>query len=200
VFRSDVFRVFSAVAFFATACAAAAGAPVVKTGTQYPIDDAFYAAHLNWSFSGTPGRCYAATASALTDDLGFEIEHRDEAKREIITNRKVLWVNATRTTTGTTVSSGTSIDSRGTSSTVTTTTPTTTQQSFLAQQSVKYYLRIEGTDQTCTVRAYRWRAWDGEQELLQLQAEGIEWTEQHIFEPLRAEIARRLAEAPQPAT
>lgn len=195
VFRSHVLRPFCALAFFATACSAAA-APVVKTGTQYPIDDAFYAAHLNWSFSGAPGRCYAATASALTDELGFEIEHRDEAKGELVTNRKQFSVNATRTTTGTTISRGTSIDSHGAASTTTMTTPTMTQQSFLAQQSHKYYLRIEGTDQTCTVRASRWRAWDGEQELLQLQAEGIEWTVQNLFEPLRVEIARRLAEAP----
>lgn len=192
VFRSPVLHALCPLVFFATACAT--GAPVVKTGTQVPIDDAFYAAHLSWSFPGTPGRCYAATASALTDELGFEIEHRDEAKGELITNRKAFSVNATRTTTGTTTSRGTSIDSRGTASTTTMTTPTMTQQSFLAQQSVKYYLRIEGTDQTCTVRASRWRAWDGEEELLQLQAEGIEWTEQHLFEPLRAEIARRLGE------
>ncbi len=168
----------------------------IVPGTSYPIDAAFLAEHLNWSFSSPRDKCHAAVRSALTGDLGFEVEHDDPVAGEIVTARHRFEVNSTVTTTGTSTSKGTVTGPDGQQSTVTTVSPQTTTSHSVITQSHKYYLRIEGDDRACTVSAFRWRAWNGEEEMQSLQAEGIQWADQNLFRPLRAEIVRRLEGAP----
>jgi len=174
---------------------AARHAPATQPGPQIPIDDSFLAAHLSWTFQGSRSECFEALVAAF-EHVG--VEHQDRTTGEVVSSRHYFAVDATTTTTGTQTRTQTVYAPDGGMVRVDTKTPTVTVEHATLTQSVQYWFRVEGDESQCTMSAYRWRAWNGGEPMTALQAAGIEWSEHHLFLPLRRAVESKIGEGGTP--
>ena len=152
-----------------------------------PLDDAFYQKNLTRNYNHSRDQCFQATRNALLEQE-FELKYESDEKGELVTKRKSYTTNASVTRP---------VTSTGrTSSGETVTMSRTEVDHFTVQQSHQYYLRISGDAKECEIAAFRWRAWNGEEEMDKLQPPGVDWAKQHLFEPFFAEVERILEGKP----
>jgi len=142
----------------------------------YPINQDLYKAHISKSFQFSKEDCFSATKQALME-RGYKIKYENINEGKLVSSRRYYDVNA----------SVTMVSAGGTNS---------SSSHFVSKQSNQYYFNINGHSSSCKIIAFRWRAWNGEEEMLEIQEEGLEWAKKNLFKPFYAEVERFLKNKP----
>lgn len=154
---------------------------------KYQIDQVFYDQNISKSYLQSKEKCFSSVKKAL-EYQGFQIEYENKVEGKIVSNRKSYDVNAS--TTRTVASTGSSYSNGPV------TTYHTETSNYVARESHQYYLNITGDTSSCNISAFRWRAWNGAEEMKELQAAGIEWARNNLFAPFFNEVERFLEDRP----
>lgn len=145
------------------------------------IDQSLYDEYLVHTYPNVPKeKCFQASIDGLKD-LQFDIETQDLQKGVIVTRRKSF--TATGSVPTTSYYSGSTANGSHVSG------YTHGSQTVQSQQSHKFYLQIIGAGSNCTVRTTRWRAWNEERELNEIN---VDYAQSRLWNPLFKEIEERV--------
>jgi hypothetical protein len=157
------------------------------TTKMLPIDASFLQRNLSKQYAYSSKKCFESTLAAFKE-LKYPIKVADPKEGTIVTDRKSFTVNASATNSGTNYGRGYTSSGEA----VTIATPYSNTSRFVAEQSDQYYMKVKGDNSNCVVEAFKWRSWNGAEEMHELQEPGEKWAKQNLFRPFFEELELKL--------
>lgn len=162
-----------------------ATSPILST--EVKIDPTFYKKNISQPFGYSKELCFEAAIQAFKN-FNYTIQERDLSDWTFVTGRKSFKVPSTQNLSGKSNETGYS----GKGDSLTMTTPHVKANDFLAQQSDQYYMKVSGDTSSCRIEATRWRAWNGNSEIFEMQQPSENWAQDNLFIPYFIEVQDQL--------
>lgn len=162
-----------------------ATSPILST--EVKLDPAFYKKNISQPFGYPRELCFEAAIAAFKN-FNYRIEEQDPKDGTFVTGRKTFKVPSTQNLSG--KSNETGYSGKGDSLSIT--TPHVKATDFLAKQSDQYYMKVSGDSSSCRIEATRWRAWNGNSEILEMQQPSENWAQDNLFIPYFIEVQDQL--------
>lgn len=162
-----------------------ATSPILSTEVKLGPD--FYKKNISQPFGYSRELCFEAAIAAFKN-FNYGIEEQDPKDGTFVTGRKTFKVPSTQNLSG--KSNETGYSGKGDSLSIT--TPHVKATDFLAKQSDQYYMKVSGDSSSCRIEATRWRAWNGNSEILEMQQPSENWAQDNLFIPYFIEVQDQL--------